>query len=177
MRFQSTLPVRGATLSFYPDPGLRGNFNPRSPCGERPITGLLALFNIIISIHAPRAGSDYYQRFIPLIGGSHISIHAPRAGSDLIWSFLHLLSMMYFNPRSPCGERRSFWGGIGTFFTFQSTLPVRGATPISCTIKAVRYISIHAPRAGSDKKGLDWQPRNPISIHAPRAGSDQSIMV
>ena len=35
-RFQSTLPVRGATLlGNHPGP-VPGDFNPRSPCGERP---------------------------------------------------------------------------------------------------------------------------------------------
>ena len=56
-----------------------------------------------ISIHAPRGGSDGYYR---LIGGPHaISIHAPRGGSDC--------STM---PTSP------------SWATFQSTLPVGGAT-------------------------------------------------
>ncbi len=34
-RFQSTLPVRGATRQLARRPDLGGNFNPRSPCGER----------------------------------------------------------------------------------------------------------------------------------------------
>ena len=33
-----------------------------------------------ISIHAPRAGSDYYE--VTYNGDKNISIHAPRAGSD-----------------------------------------------------------------------------------------------
>ena len=57
----------------------------------------------------------------------------------------------YFNPRSPCGERRrpymrQTFGGA---------------------------ISIHAPRAGSDQTtGACRRCRLKISIHAPRAGSD-----
>ena len=57
-QFQSTLPVWGAT-------GLRGrsgaeikNFNPRSPCGERRVTCIDPAPGFIISIHAPRVGSD-----------------------------------------------------------------------------------------------------------------------
>ena len=34
------------------------NFNPRSPCGERQIIELLETKIILISIHAPRVGSD-----------------------------------------------------------------------------------------------------------------------
>ena len=33
-------------------------------------------------------------------------------------------------------------------------------------------ISIHAPRAGSDQKGMNYDKVLNISIHAPRAGSD-----
>ena len=101
-----------------------------------------------------------------------------------------------FNPRSPCGERRQKKDTQETTKTFQSTLPVRGATgsmevgvshakdfnprspcgerlmvviPIGVAVE----ISIHAPRAGSDQ----YPPESvvysdPISIHAPRAGSD-----
>ena len=35
-RFQSTLPVWGATLSRAGIVAYSGDFNPRSPCGERP---------------------------------------------------------------------------------------------------------------------------------------------
>ena len=35
----------------------------------------------MISIHAPRAGSDAYARAV-LVVVAYISIHAPRAGSD-----------------------------------------------------------------------------------------------
>ena len=79
-RFQSTLPVRGATL-----PRLYGGrrdfyFNPRSPCGERPsqLSGVTSL--VMISIHAPRAGSDGWSCTVD--AEIYISIHAPRAGSD-----------------------------------------------------------------------------------------------
>ena len=35
-------------------------------------------------------------------------------------------------------------------FTFQSTLPVRGATQVRGVFRGGIQISIHAPRAGSD---------------------------
>ena len=78
---------------------------------------------------------------------------------------------------------------------FQSTLPARGATrTIKKSCKNI-WISIHAPRTGSDavkvRKSLQFfyfNPRSPhgerlaarpllvptmpISIHAPRTGSD-----
>ncbi len=59
-----------------------GDFNPRSPRGERrgPLVGFLIDFTI--SIHAPLAGSDV-QTDQPL-DGVQISIHAPLAGSDFM---------------------------------------------------------------------------------------------
>ena len=58
----------------------RRDFNPRSPRGERPRKFGQVVHYLIISIHAPRAGSDNnpYSLRLHLI----ISIHAPRAGSD-----------------------------------------------------------------------------------------------
>ena len=101
--FQSTLPAWGATSKRQKTIAVMQNFNPRSPHGERRgaryrhhridkfqstlpawgATTFLALSTIstMISIHAPRMGSDlardqlYKQHQI-------ISIHAPRMGSD-----------------------------------------------------------------------------------------------
>ena len=100
-----------------------------------------------ISIHAPRVGSDLLiiQKEVIL----SISIHAPRVGSDLkvISSNLSLLN---FNPRSPCGERLTKNGGQHRLHTFQSTLPVWGATHPWHYYSTMERISIHAPRVGSD---------------------------
>ena len=101
--FLSTLPARGATMS----------------------TGAAAA-NGIISIHAPREGSDPFLSTLP-IAGSDISIHAPREGSDPRPG-QPCKSRSYFYPRSPRGER----------------LVEDGAGP------AAPHISIHAPREGSD---------------------------
>ena len=100
-KFQSTLPMRGATLASPPCSS-HSNFNPRSPCGERPARKkdlfLRPYFNprspcgersafplfctaLIISIHAPHAGSDWPM--LPLQDFQQISIHAPHAGSDV----------------------------------------------------------------------------------------------
>ena len=82
-RFQSTLPVRGATYAAYPRKQGKS-----------------------ISIHAPRAGSDP-DFSCQLRRGKTISIHAPRAGSDAYISFDDYLEYD-FNPRSPCGERQQY---------------------------------------------------------------------
>ena len=57
----------------------------------------------------------------------------------------------HFNPRSPCGERRKECGHYDASAKFQSTLPVRGATKKSEGFRRIEQISIHAPRAGSDR--------------------------
>ena len=70
---------------------------------------------------------------------------------------LHFLP--YFNPRSPCGERLAVtYGNHDQRLQFQSTLPVRGATTDSITGWETVRISIHAPRAGSDRENSDHYP-------------------
>ena len=83
VEFQSTLPVWGATGGMDTGGGDSRNFNPRSPCGERPIVNAYLQDDKQISIHAPRVGSDQHNQSV------HDHHH------------------MYFNPRSPCGERRA----------------------------------------------------------------------
>ena len=147
-RFQSTLPVWGATSLTLPCSSRASYFNPRSPCGERPHFFTPFCNRIPISIHAPRVGSDSSTaEHIP--GRGPISIHAPRVGSDP-WRPGSPDSQGDFNPRSPCGERpgspraaparsdfnprspcgeRLLQGKIPTeTHRFQSTLPVWGAT-------------------------------------------------
>ena len=148
-RFQSTLPVWGATIRVYRVRIWRRNFNPRSPCGERPGSHrhpgcsqshfnprspcgerpwnhvIHGLFHTI-SIHAPRVGSD---RPVSLGG-----INPPPFQSTLpVWGATeqagsHDSQVQDFNPRSPCGERLVQSKSIDPAKTFQSTLPVWGAT-------------------------------------------------
>ena len=121
--FQSTLPLRGATLSFRP--------------AEPPV---------FISIHAPLAGSDRIRgdRATMLV----ISIHAPLAGSD---SDCLLPSPLpsHFNPRSPCGERRTPSCPVAWIGLFQSTLPLRGATMLTTTEAATRLFQSTLPLRGA----------------------------
>ena len=126
--FQSTLPARGATVQQREPDHYRKHFNPRSPRGERlgavGAVGRRNYFNprsprgerldgrggqccgAAISIHAPREGSDGDVDDRPFLDS--ISIHAPREGSDrLLHNLLH--APLYFNPRSPRGERHQRW--------------------------------------------------------------------
>ena len=100
-RFQSTLPLRGATMTkttqnpkeyisiHAPLTGsdrlremhrtIKRNFNPRSPYGERQVYTTYENQRTI-SIHAPLTGSD--NRDTSTEYHNHISIHAPLTGSD-----------------------------------------------------------------------------------------------
>ena len=79
-----------------------------------------------ISIHAPRTGSDNgveleddatkeFQSTLPARGATHVIQHS-NAGN------------VYFNPRSPHGERQRDTLKQQLADAFQSTLPARGAT-------------------------------------------------
>ena len=62
--FQSTLPARGATSALAIAYRAVTHFNPRSPHGERlPQLNRYALEEMI-SIHAPRTGSDYFITYV-----------------------------------------------------------------------------------------------------------------
>ncbi len=148
MRFQSTLPARGATTYF-----LR-----------------FTHYDSSISIHAPRTGSDcaawcragglpYFnprsphgERHVRVAGNEQviaISIHAPRTGSDAD-AGAQTGKTGDFNPRSPHGERPELLSAGITIVVFQSTLPARGATRVGIKPGRCGQISIHAPRTGSD---------------------------
>ena len=79
------------------------SFNPRSPCGERPMHPVVDALAVLVSTHAPLAGSDLesasldvarfmFQPMLPLRGATSpsaavddlgdVSTHAPLAGSD-----------------------------------------------------------------------------------------------
>ena len=57
---------------------------------------------------------------------------------------------MYFNPRAPCGARRTEHGEAVIREKFQSTRPVWGATKAAAGDRPRQLISIHAPRVGRD---------------------------
>ena len=102
-KFQSTLPMRGATTMVMSFPLTPGYFNPHSPCGERRRRSASGSGIFPISIHTPHAGSDNggrwacgtagaFQSTLPMRGATRsntvsylwrcISIHTPHAGSD-----------------------------------------------------------------------------------------------
>ena len=102
MQFQSTLPLRGATYSYWISPSVQ-----------------------IFQSTLPLRGATFSMRLVQHIVS--ISIHTPLAGSDLLHAPCPA-HRKYFNPHSPCGERRYGKAVEQTVWEFQSTLPLRGAT-------------------------------------------------
>ena len=167
------------------------NFNPRSPCGERlPVWSDVRLVRGDFNPRSPCGERRQYP--CNTRAGRYFNPRSPcgeRPRSCSTGS-----SGYYFNPRSPCGERPAPVSSMGERLTFQSTLPLRGATMRDNPIANPTDISIHAPLAGSDHVGrirtdhiFHFNPRSPcgerpisqrgqelveISIHAPLAGSD-----
>ncbi len=149
----------------------------------------------LISIHAPRTGSDFggvqwsstrmpFQSTLPARGAtsSHqgedfrcvlISIHAPRTGSDnvRVAGNEQVVTISIHAPRtgSDCTDKR---------LLRHRSISIHAPRTGSDTIHPVGVgtfftISIHAPRTGSDAV-LTAHTREGyiISIHAPRTGSD-----
>ena len=79
-RFQSTLPVRGATTERpeFEEILIISIHAPRE--GSDAVVSLYKHWSLGISIHAPREGSD--GGACDVVHGHAISIHAPREGSD-----------------------------------------------------------------------------------------------
>ena len=174
--------------------GDAGNFNPRSPHGERQDSA---------------STINKWAHFNPR------SPHGERPQRPCVPESPH-----HFNPRSPHGERHHPMKVLSCGPKFQSTLPARGATRSTCDTCVAIAISIHAPRTGSDRRAdpyiictIHFNPRSPhgerlsarnyasckagfqstlpargateydamtdeqrsISIHAPRTGSDDGL--
>ena len=91
--------------------------------------------------------------------------------------YIHTITLHYanFNPRSPCGERRSSVKKTAATGVFQPTLPVRGATPyiMPVNINIVRFQPT-LPVRGATVIRLSSLSMGEISTHAPRAGSDRN---
>ena len=101
-----------------------------------------------------------------------ISIHAPRAGRDEQLSAPEN-AKNDFNPRAPCGARHGQASPDMFGIKFQSTRPVRGATPTSSkSSKTNSTFQSTRPVRGATVVHHALVPAVFISIHAPRAGRD-----
>ena len=78
----------------------------------------------------------------------------------------------HFNPRSPHGERPTDYSIGDSDGWISIHAPRTGSDAIDAIHCHVGNISIHAPRTGSDRLDASRVGRADISIHAPRTGSD-----
>ena len=123
------------------------NFNPRTPCGVRPVVFLPDFpSSEFQSSHLIRGATK--QGTVAVIA-SAISIHAPHARCDFLLFGLSVSA----DP-------------------FQSTHLMRGATDFEDFAVFDTAISIHAPHARCDNFLEDHLHSDVISIHAPHAGCD-----
>ncbi|EDN01980.1 hypothetical protein BACCAP_00013 [Pseudoflavonifractor capillosus ATCC 29799] len=61
----------------------------------------------LISIHAPRVGSDKEQMMEQMEELLDFNPRSPCGERPTQWAVRHTWQSGNFNPRSPCGERRS----------------------------------------------------------------------
>ena len=138
--FQSTLPMRGATVkkwSFYP----MQRISIHAPHAGSDWIKPTPTVSIKISIHAPHAGSDRSK--MTQLSFPPISIHAPHAGSDSVNA--NLRSATLISIHAPHAGSDILFGRYSSQALFQSTLPMRGAWP-DARLPALR---------------LDFNPRSP----------------
>ena len=154
IRFQPTLPARGATQTFYIKSADAADFNPRSPHGER------------------RRGSAFRQKQQP------ISTHAPRTGSDPD-SFLPVQDEPIFQPTLPARGATVPAGCCTTISVkFQPTLPARGATATpewvaNCSAN-FNPRSPHGERPAARRRRQSRAYFNPRSPHGERRSRRRS---
>ena len=123
--FQSTLPARGAT-GMNQRLSLAEAFQSTLPARGATTQAVMQASFLLISIHAPRTGSDPCTAIIATFSASFQSTLPARGAT--------------------CSVSASFVRSS----QFQSTLPARGATILVRQLPQLFPISIHAPRTGSD---------------------------
>ena len=126
-QFQSTRPIRGATLTKILDSQQMIHFNPRAPYGARPKP-----------LSATRLPPTF-QSTRPIRGATPPAISARP-------------SARYFNPRAPYGARRSISLCALTHKHFNPRAPYGARHTAQQQKPQNAIISIHAPHTGRDSK-------------------------
>ncbi len=96
-----------------------------------------------------------------------ISIHTPHAGSDSMEMTVKKFSGT-FQSTLPMRGATHLLIDLNAAQLFQSTLPMRGATKFCQLLQSGKYISIHTPHAGSDKYSCILFSESPnFNPHSP----------
>ena len=163
--FQSTRPMRGATASTRGRIRRPTYFNPRAPCGARLSPSQRMRASRVFQSTRPMRGatSSVSQR---TICRRYFNPRAPCGARRA--SLRHLRAYCHFNPRAPCGARQGDKSLTVDVDIFQSTRPMRGATPTRFRAYTSGDISIHAPHAGRDRRRSTGVPsRRNFNPRAP----------
>ena len=145
--FQPTRPLRGATGGGTPSavivsisthaplagrdskntqrPCGRWYFNPRAPCGARPISAFISSSRFLFQPTRPLRGATGYHLF-------------------------HLCRSDNFNPRAPCGARLFHVLTILQIIHISTHAPLAGRDNPPYRKSLAASISTHAPLAGRD---------------------------
>ena len=168
-------------------------FNPRTPCGVRRVHWRATRQGPVFQSTHPvwgatrcdnAAGRPFlFQSTHPVWGATRLA--AVRAWDKLfqsthpVWgatspNWPGSRSSENFNPRTPCGVRRSVPPYHRKSVIFQSTHPVWGATfySVKGDKRCMRFQSTH-PVWGATTAAAEQLPVLLISIHAPRVGCDK----
>ena len=163
-RFQSTLPARGATRHPHSRRYTQHHFNPRSPHGERPRLTILYTRLKHFNPRSPHGERPSFENNI--FGLIPFQSTLPARGATVAAVTVALPE--HFNPRSPHGERLAFQLQEGDAFDFNPRSPHGERHCCKCQEGEQHFISIHAPRTGSDTDysignsgGWDFNPRSP----------------
>ena len=156
-------------LTSWSTAALYQNFNPRSPCGERPRHDLhlFPRYGFQSTLSLRRATTLTASGW----SSNTISIHALLAESDVAADFLAVEAQLF---QSTLSLRRAtrLSRSSASLRRFQSTLSLRRATLLRGHPLHGIHISIHALLAESDSSLPLGHPGCPISIHALLAESD-----
>ena len=143
-------------------------FNPRTPCGVRLVNGNGNNGqDVFQSTHSLRSATP-----VDAVGpmATVVSIHALLAECDacVLWSSFGITG---FNPRTPCGVRRTGRNCWCLQSRFQSTHSLRSATRVTGDEKVSCHVSIHALLAECDLRATmvssqsrRFNPRTPCGV-------------
>ena len=165
MRISIHAPRTGSDLGRESVRAFRLHFNPRSPHGERQISIRKIWTGCYFNPRSPHG--ERLQMVNATSRRKLISIHAPRTGSDTLKSVCYG-RIYYFNPRSPHGERHAAGFEPCRILVFQSTLPARGATHLRKSAPASPGFQSTLPARGATipsksvgSTSVDFNPRSP----------------
>ncbi len=146
--FQSTLPMRGATVRAIPLQLEQEDFNPHSPCGERH------------GGEGGEGGDDLFQSTLPMRGAT---VPTPRR-----CSYCH-----NFNPHSPCGERLPVRVLASSDDLISIHTPHAGSDGIRSYVYAVRLGTFQStlPMRGATTGGEGWKPKGQFQSTLPMRGA------